>query len=134
MRLKSIVAHEVFPQVKASTLFELYTNASKHQEATGAPALITDKLGDPFNLYDGFCFGENIEIKKDKLIVQSWRTEDWPDLVDDSIVVIRLVEEGDDTHLYLTHADLPEVMAESLRTGWEDYYWNKWRDFLYTKK
>ncbi len=130
MKLQSITAHEVFYNVKASTLFELYTQADKHEEVTGSSALITDKLGEPFNLYNGFCFGENIEIKKNKLIVQAWRTEDWPDGLDDSILVIRLMQEGKDTHLYLTHADLPEEMAEPLRNGWEKFYWSKWRFYL----
>ncbi|MCE2734834.1 MAG: SRPBCC domain-containing protein [Flammeovirgaceae bacterium] len=130
MRLQSITVHEIFHNVKASTLFELYTNAAKHEDATGSSALITDKLGEPFNLYNGFCFGENIEIKKNKLIVQAWRTEDWPDELDDSILVIRLIEEGNDTHLYLTHADLPVDMAEPLRKGWNDFYWSKWRTYL----
>jgi activator of HSP90 ATPase len=130
MILKSIVAHEIFENVKAPTLFEMYTNADKHQQVTGASALITDRLGQPFNLYGGFCFGENIDLIKNKLIIQSWRTSDWPDSVDDSIVVIRLVEEGDDTHVYLTHTGLPVTMVDSLRQGWNDFYWSKWRSHL----
>ncbi len=130
MKLQSITAHEIFYNVKASTLFELYTQAAKHEQVTGSPALITDKLGEPFNLYNGFCFGENIEIKKDKLIVQAWRTEDWPEGLDDSILIIRLIEVGNNTHLYLTHTDLPEEMAESLHKGWEEFYWRKWRTYL----
>lgn len=134
MLLESITSHEIFEDAKAATLFELYTNADKHQQVTGASALITDRLGEPFNLYSGFCFGENIDLKKNKLIIQSWRTSDWPDGVDDSIVVIRLVEYGKDTHLYLTHSGLPHTMVDSLRQGWNDFYWKKWRTYLMNQK
>ncbi|MEO5891923.1 MAG: SRPBCC domain-containing protein [Ferruginibacter sp.] len=133
MKLKTITQEIFFPNVNAATLFELYTNQAKHIEVTRAPAIITDKLGEPFNLYNGFCFGENIELKKNRLIIQSWRTDKWPDGVDDSIVVIRLIEEGKDTYLYLTHADLPEEMAESLSNGWKEFYWDKWKNYLAIK-
>jgi len=92
--------------------------------------MITDKLGEPFNLYDGFCFGENLHLELDKLVVQAWRTENWPPDADDSIVVLRLVEENDDTHLYLTYAEVPVSMAQGLRQGWHDFYWAKWTQYL----
>lgn len=130
MKLKAITQEIDFPNTAASTLFELYTNAEKHQKVTGASATITDKLGEPFNLYNGFCFGENIEIKPNQLIIQSWRTENWIIDADDSTVIIRFVEDEKGTTVYLTHADIPEVLAESLKKGWEDFYWNKWKEFL----
>lgn len=127
MKLTTITQQIVFKNVKAPLLYGLYTDQTKHAAVTGAPATISDKLGEPFNLYGGFCFGENIEIRKDKLIIQSWRTDNWPDDTDDSIVIIRLAEEGADTILYLTHADLPAEMAVSLANGWNEFYWNKWQ-------
>lgn len=133
MKLKTITQEIFFPDVRAATLFELYTNQTKHIEVTGAPATITDKLGEPFNLYNGFCFGENIELKKNKLIIQSWRTDNWPDEADDSIVIIRLIEEGNNTILYLTHADIPEVLAKPLSKGWQEFYWSKWKNYVSIK-
>ncbi len=133
MKLRTITQEILFPNVNPATLFELYTSQTKHIEVTGAPAIISDQLGEPFNLYNGFCFGENIELKKNKLIIQSWRTDNWPDGVDDSIVIIRLIEDGGDTYLYLTHAGLPEEMAESLSNGWKEFYWNKWKTYLTIK-
>jgi activator of HSP90 ATPase len=130
MLLTSIMTHTVFPNVGAATLFNFYTNAAKHAQVTGAPAMITDKLGEPFNLYDGYCFGENLHLELNKLIVQAWRTNNWPPDVDDSIVVLRFVEENNDMHLYLTHADVPVSMADALRQGWHDFYWVKWRQYL----
>jgi activator of HSP90 ATPase len=130
MKLKAIIQEIKFPNIKASTLFELYTNAEKHQIVTGASATITDKLGEPFNLYDGFCFGENIEIKANQLIIQSWRTENWLASADDSTVILRFVEDENGTTVYLTHADIPEILIKSLRKGWNNFYWSKWKVFL----
>lgn len=134
MKLRTITQKIIFANVSAATLFELYTNQAKHAEVTTSPAIITDKLGEPFNLYDGFCFGENIELKKNKLIIQSWRTDSWPDGADDSIVIIRLIEEGNSTCLYLTHADIPESLAKPLSKGWQQFYWNKWKAHLSLNK
>jgi activator of HSP90 ATPase len=131
MKLKAITAEINFPNIQATTLFELYTNATKHTTVTGSPAIITDKLGEPFNLYNGFCFGENIDIKKNALIIQSWRTENWPAEADDSTVILRFMEDKQGTTLYLTHADLPEALADELEKGWEAHYWHKWKAFLY---
>jgi len=130
MLLTSIVTHTIFPNVRPATLFGFYTNAAKHAEVTGSIAMITNRLGDPFNLYNGFCFGENLHLEQDKLIVQAWRTDEWPVGVDDSIVVLRFVEDKTDTHLYLTHADVPASMADSLRQGWHDFYWSEWTQYL----
>lgn len=68
MERKTIVDVIDFENANPALLFKLYTNAALHAKVTGAPATITDKLGDAFNLYGGFCFGENIEISKDKLM------------------------------------------------------------------
>jgi activator of HSP90 ATPase len=130
MKLKAITQEIEFPNINASTLFELYTDAEKHQIVTGASATITGKLGEPFNLYNGFCFGENIEIKPNQLIIQSWRTENWSIEADDSTVIIRFVEDENGTTVYLTHTDIPEFLAESLKKGWDDFYWSKWKKFL----
>ncbi len=131
MIVKTIFQEVIFEQVKASTLFDLYTNAAKHEAVTGSAAIISNQLGEPFNLYNGFCFGENIDLRTNHLIIQSWRTDHWPDGFDDSIVIIRLIEHNGDTYLYLTHADIPSDLAEALSQGWHEFYWNKWKTYLH---
>ncbi|MFY8035493.1 MAG: SRPBCC domain-containing protein [Flexibacteraceae bacterium] len=127
MEFRTISEVIYFENVSASYLFNLYTDATLHTEVTGAPVNISNKLGDAFSAYSGFCIGENLDIIKDKLIIQTWRTSDWPIGTDDSIVIIRLVPEQNNCHLYLTHENIPEHLAEGLRAGWHQFYWDKWK-------
>ncbi|MBC8032913.1 MAG: SRPBCC domain-containing protein [Chitinophagaceae bacterium] len=133
MIVKTIFQEVIFNKVKASTLFELYTDPIQHEAATGAAAIISGRLGEPFNLYNGFCFGENIDLKVNQLIIQSWRTDGWPEGFDDSVVVIKLIEQDENTLLYLTHANVPSALAASLHNGWHQFYWNKWKAYLQIK-
>lgn len=128
--LTTVTDHIVFENVDPSVLFNLYTNAGKHREFSGAPVTISEKAGEAFNAYGGFCFGKNLHIEKDKLIVQSWKAQGWREDIDPSLVSIRLVKENNDTHLFLTHADIPADKADMMLKGWEEWYWNPMRKYL----
>ena len=130
MDLKTINEIIFFAEIKSSALFELYLDADKHSLVTESPAIIDDNIGSSFSAYDGYCFGQNIWIEPNKLIIQSWRTTDWPPEAKDSILVLRFVEEKKGTTLYMTHEGLPEAMAEDFRKGWEDFYWSPWRGYF----
>jgi activator of HSP90 ATPase len=132
--LTTVTDHIVFENVEPSVLFDLYTNAEKHRLFSGAPVTISANEGDSFNAYGGFCFGKNLHIEKNKLIVQSWKAQGWNEDIDPSLVSLRLVKENNDTHLYLTHADIPADKAATMLRGWEEWYWNPMRKFLSVHK
>ena len=66
--------------IKASThqIYEALIDSKKHSKFTGAAAKISKKVGGKFNAYDRYINGINLELTKDKKIVQSWRASDWP--------------------------------------------------------
>jgi len=89
-------------------------NAKKHSVATGAPANIEDKTGTKFTTHGGYISGENLQLVKNKTIVQTWRTMEWDKKDPDSILIIHLDTEGEDTILHATHANVPDKHAASI--------------------
>jgi activator of HSP90 ATPase len=123
-----------FKNTGPATLYELYMNAKKHSESTGAPATITPKEGAPFTAHGDYISGKNLTLVKDQLIVQTWRASDWDPSVSDSIFMIHLASNGKNVTLRMVHANLPDDQADSINTGWETYYWEPWRKYLAAKE
>jgi activator of HSP90 ATPase len=127
---KNIVQKVVFKKTAPKALYDLYMNAKKHSVATGAPAKITNKVGDKFSVHGGYITGENLQLVKDELIVQTWRTMEWDKKEPDSIFIIHLERKGKDTVVHAIHAGLPDKHTDSINKGWHVHYWDPWKKFL----
>lgn len=127
---KTIVQKVVFKNATPKALYNLYMDAKLHSKMTGGPAKITDKEGTSFSAYGGYCKGKNLHLVKDKLLVQTWRAEDWDKSDPDSIFTILLEQKGKDTVLHAVHAFLPDKAAADISKGWHDYYWTPWKQHL----
>jgi len=120
----------VFRNAKPKDLYDLYMNAKKHSIATGAPAKISAKPGSSYTTHGGYISGKNLQLVKDKLIVQSWRAQSWDKTDPDSTFVIVLEPKGKNTVLYAIHSNVPEKHAESVNKGWHQHYWEPWKKYL----
>ena len=127
---KTITQKIIFKNISAATLYELYMDAKKHSAVTGAEAKINQKEGSVFTSYGDYIAGKNLQLIKNKLIVQSWRASDWTEEDIDSTFIIELEEKENGTTIYVTHANVPLRQAKSLSDGWHKYYWNPWKAFL----
>jgi activator of HSP90 ATPase len=123
----------LFFDAPPSALFELYTDARLHAEATGAGAAIEPAAGRAFTAWDGYIGGVNLHVVKDRMVVQTWRSADWSDKDEDSILVLLFEPERSGTRLLLTHANVPDEEAVELRKGWTEYYWKPWKAWLKSK-
>jgi len=127
---KTIVQKILFKNTTPKALYDLYMNAKKHSKVTLAPAKITNKAGEKYSAHGGYITGENILLIKDKLIVQSWRTQEWNKNDLDSTFIIELEPKGKNVVLHMAHANLPDKHAESINSGWHKHYWEPWKKFL----
>ena len=127
---KTIVQKVLVKNTTAKALYDLYMDAKKHSLLTGAPAKISAKEGSKFSAHGGYITGKNLQLVKDKLIVQSWRAEDWNQEDIDSTFIIFFEPKGKDVIVHATHANVPEGQMESLKSGWNDYYWKPWKKYL----
>jgi len=127
---KTIVQKIVFKNTTPEVLYELYTNAKKHSLVTGGAAKIIAKEGAKFSAYDNYATGKNLQLIKDKLIVQSWRAADWSKDDVDSTLTLLIEPKGKNAVLHVVHANLPDAQAKSIADGWHAYYWKPWKDYL----
>ncbi len=130
---KTILQKVVFKNTTTKAVYDLYMNQKKHSELTGAPASITNKIGASYSVYEDYITGKNLELVKDKLIVQTWRGSDWDKTDGDSILTLTFTQKGKDVTLKMIHANVPTKHIEGIKKGWDDYYWEPWKNYLENK-
>jgi activator of HSP90 ATPase len=106
----------------------------KHSQFTGEPAKISRRAGGAFTCYGGYIKGFNLTVESPKLIVQAWRSRDWPKETY-SIVTFKLTElPGGRTRLAFTQAGVPASDFKAKNEGWRTHYWEPLKRFLEEKK
>ena len=111
-------------------IYEAWLSSAGHTALTGSPAKVDGKVGGGFSAWDGYIFGETLELTPDQRIVQAWRTSEFPDGAPDSHLEVFLEEVPDGTKLTLTHSNMPEDQVESYRQGWEDFYFKPMKEYF----
>jgi len=110
-------------------VFELLMDSKKHSAFSGDKAIISRKIDGKFKAYGGYISGKNIEIVKDKRIVQTWRASDWPSGTN-SKVIFEFEKSVKNTKLKFTQEDVPEEQYADIKQGWIDFYWEPMKKYL----
>ncbi len=131
---KTIVQKVLFKNTSPKEIYNLYMNAKLHTFITGAPAKISNKTGAAFTAHGSYIAGKNLYLVNDKLIVQTWKAENWTREDPDSIFMIALEQRGNDVVLHATHANVPDREEGSLKDGWHSYYWKPMKQYLAGKE
>ena len=124
----------LFKQATPQALYKLYMDAKLHTTVTAAEAKITDEEGADYSAHDGYITGKNLQLVKNKLIVQSWKGSDWKKSDLDSTFILHFEKKGEDALLTMVHANIPEEYAKDIKDGWTQYYWKPWKQYLAKKK
>ena len=100
-------------------VFNALINHDLIQTWSGDEAKMNAKVGGTFSLWGGQMFGINLEIVKNKRLVQQWSYSNWkePSKV---TFTIKVVEKK--TIINLLHEDVPEKSVNSISDGWDAYY------------
>ncbi len=125
---ETIVQSEYFAATPAR-LYGIYLNEKKHAAAVNAAASIKAKVGGSFSAF-GMLSGKFLELQKNKLIVQTWRSKSWKKSERDSILVLRFEKYRKGARIELVHAHVPDYDYRDIRSGSEKYYWNPLRKYL----
>ncbi len=123
--LKQSVSFKAKPLEVYSALME----SKKHAKFSGAPAKISPKVGGKFTAYDGYINGENLELVKDKKIVQTWHAASWPEGHFSKVTFNFKPFEGG-TKLLFFHTGIPDTAYESIKKGWYEHYWELMKKML----
>lgn len=85
----------------------------------GGPSIMDGKIGTEFQLWGGDIHGKNIEVVKERKLVQEWFEGDWQK---PSIVTFTLQTQDNKTILKLEHKSVPDEEIDDINQGWDDYY------------
>jgi activator of HSP90 ATPase len=77
------------------------------------------ETGASWSLWGGQMFGTNLEVVKNKKLVQEWCYDQWEA---PSKVTFTIKPKGKKTIVELLHEDVPEKSLKSIETGWDEYY------------
>jgi activator of HSP90 ATPase len=110
-------------------VYEALMDSKKHARFTGAGASISREVGGRFTAYGGSLQGENLELVPDAKIVQTWRSDDWPE-EHYSRATFSLAKVEGGARLTFTQTGVPEEFYEDVKQGWIDYYWEPMKQLL----
>jgi activator of HSP90 ATPase len=95
----------------------------------GAGAQVSDKIGEPFEAWDGYIQGKNLELQPFKRILQAWRTSEFADSEPDSLLEILFEPANGGTKVTIRHSELP-AHGMQYKQGWVDSYFEPMKDYF----
>jgi len=114
-------------------LFDMYLDATEHAAFTGMPVTIEPHAGGVFRAFDGMLSGTILHIEPKTLIVQTWRSVNWPLTAMDSVLTLSFWPAQDGARIEIVHVNVTDEDFAGVCQGWEKYYWTPWRAYLIGK-
>jgi activator of HSP90 ATPase len=111
-------------------LFDTYLDPAAHAAITGFPVTIAPRPGAPFRAFDGKLTGTVLHVQPKCLIVQTWRSVNFPAAALDSVLVLSFRPQEGGGRIELVHVNVPDEDFAGVSAGWEKYYWSPWRAAL----
>lgn len=112
-------------------IYNLIMDAKNHEEFTGFDVEMSNKIDGKFKVFDGYCYGYNIELNIGKKIVQAWHFDEdgWEEDYY-SICTFIFEPEEDGTKMTFTQTGVPEKDLAKLEEGWLEYYWGPMSELI----
>jgi uncharacterized protein YndB with AHSA1/START domain len=128
MKTREII-HNVTIEAAPAAVFDALMDSKKHSQFTGVPAQMTKKIGGAFRCYD-YIQGFNLAVQRPKLIVQAWKSKNWPRETW-SVVTFKLAKlAGGKTKLSFHQVGVPSGDYKDKNKGWDTHYWQRLKKFL----
>ena len=111
-----------------STPEEVYralTNPFTIELWTSQPAVMEEKEGTEFSIFDGNITGRNVELKPNQLLRQIWYFDE-----KESEVLIKLFPDKANTRIVIEQTGIPEDAYENIKNGWNESYLDSLTDFF----
>ena len=113
-------------------VWQALTNQNEINAWGAGPAVMTDKEGSEFKLWGGSIWGKNIEVIKNKKLVQDWFSENEIE-EEPSKVTFNLKENGSIIEIELIQENVPDNVYSKINDGWKDYYLGAIKNYLENK-
>jgi activator of HSP90 ATPase len=119
-----------FPNASPEDIYRAFLSTKEHTEFTSSNARCSAKEGRRFTAWDRYISGKNIELVKDKKIVQEWKTTEWPEGHEPSILTLTLKSDGNGTRLNMIQTKVPASQYEEYNKGWYESYWDPMNEYF----
>lgn len=103
-------------------LYDAWLSSKEHSAFTGGKAAIIPKVGGKISAWDGYISGKVLALQPSKSITQTWRSSDFSDSDEDSILKVIFEKAVKGTKLTLIHTNIPNGKSKGYKQGWKDYY------------
>lgn len=102
-------------------VYSAWLDSDEHTEMTGGHARVSSIVGGKFEAWDGYIQGTNLELEPSGRILQLWRTSEFEDDDQDSLLEILFESVENGTSVIIRHTRLPEHGMQ-YQQGWRDSY------------
>lgn len=128
------ITQRVFINAKPEEVFKAYLDSKIHSKFTGSRATSVPRIGGKMTAWDGYISARNLKLTKGRIIVQEWKTTEWPKGYSASRLSLSLKRKGKGTELTMVHSEVPASQSRSYASGWKDYYWKPLQKYFNKKK
>jgi uncharacterized protein YndB with AHSA1/START domain len=111
------------------TIYDAWLDSRQHSDMTGGEANVSAVAGDRFNAWDGYITGQNLELDPPRRILQHWRTTEFQESDEDSLLDLSFEPEGSSTRVTIRHSNLPDH-GMRYRQGWVEAYFNPMKAYF----
>lgn len=112
-------------------IYAAWLNSDAHTKMTGGLATTSNKVGGKFTAWDGYIWGKNLALVSNAKIVQSWRTHQFEESAEDSVITVTFDKKDGQTVLTLVHSNVPED-GDHYKKGWVDHYFEPMAEYFAT--
>ncbi len=125
------IEFEVSALIPASpeAIYSAWLDSRAHSDMTGGEAKVSAVKGERFRAWDGYIKGQNLELEEPRRILQHWRTSEFQDSDEDSLLELLFEAEGSGTRVTVRHSNLPDH-GMRYRQGWVEAYFNPMKAYF----
>ena len=117
-------------QVEPEVLYKSWLDSEKHSAFTGSKAIIDPSINGIYSAWDGYITGKTFELEENKRILQTWRTSEFQENSEDSLLELIISKTSNGSKLILRHTKIPDRQSENYKEGWEEFYFEPMRQYF----
>lgn len=113
-------------------IYDSWLDSRAHSAMTGGKATQSPRLGELVTAWDDYITGRNVALAPGKQIVQTWRTTQFTDEHEDSVITVSLDPVTGGTLLTLEHSNVPDDQTSYEQDGWRQHYFEPMQRYFVT--
>lgn len=115
---------------KPARVMQLLTDPVLIRKWSGEEAILENKVGGRFEMFDGWVKGEVQKTGENELIY-TWKPADWAEETSPSEVHYVLKADEAGTKVIIKHTGFPnDKERDSHKSGWADFFFDPMEDFI----